>query len=59
MAKKEESTIEQVVEEPKVDETVEKIKIKKKPKKFDPTPDIVKVNVNEPTKEVEEALTKV
>ena len=31
MAKKKESVIEQVAEEPKVDDTVEKIKVKKKP----------------------------
>jgi len=39
---------ENVAEKPKVDDKVEKIKIKKKPKKFEKTPDIIKVDMSKP-----------
>tara|TARA_Y100001963_G_scaffold140413_1_gene207384 strand:- start:759 stop:1856 length:1098 start_codon:yes stop_codon:yes gene_type:complete len=47
------------VEEPKVDNTVEKIKIKKKPKKFERTPDIIKVDMSKPVEKPVEEPTKV
>jgi hypothetical protein len=39
---------ENVAEKPKVDDKVEKIKIKKKPKKFEKTPDVIKVDMSKP-----------
>ena len=39
---------ENVAEKPKVDDKVEKIKIKKKPKKFEKTPNIIKVDMSKP-----------
>jgi hypothetical protein len=57
--KKKEPVVEQTIEEPKVDNTVEKIKIKKpKVKKFEKTPEIVKVDLKE-LKEKAEEITKV
>ena len=47
MAEKEENAIDQVVEEPKLDDKVEKLKIKKKPKKFvDNTDEVIKLDLN-------------
>jgi len=53
----EEVTQEQVVEQPKVDDTVEKIKVKKKPtmKKLSQDDEVIKVDLNKP---VEETKTK-
>ena len=51
--KKKEETVEQTTEQPKVDKTVEKIKVKKKPsmKKFSNDPDgVTKVDLNKPPK---------
>ena len=51
--KKKEETVEQTTEQPKVDNTVEKIKVKKKPsmKKFSNDPDgVTKVDLNKPPK---------
>ena len=57
--KKKEPVVEQTIEEPKVDNTVEKIKVKKpKVKKFEKTPEIVKVDLKE-LKEKAEEITKV
>ena len=59
MAKKKETVVEQTVEQPKVDDTVEKIKVKKKPsmKKFSNDPDgITKVDLNEPLKTETDAV---
>ena len=47
------------VEEPKVDEKVEKLKVKKKTKKFEKTPEVVKVNINEPVEKTIEEPIKV
>ena len=62
MAKKKESAIEQVAEEPKVDDTVEKIKVKKKPtmKKLSQDDEVIKVDLNKPVEEtkVEEVITE-
>jgi len=55
--KKKEKVVEQTTEQPKVDNTVEKIKIKKKPsmKKFSNDPDgAIKVDLSKPPKEKEE-----
>ena len=59
MAKKQETKPEVAKEEPIVDNTVEKIKIKKKPtgKKFQQTDEVVKVDIKET--EVKEEITKV
>jgi len=57
MAKKKTEIVEEAIEQPKVDDTVEKIKVKKKPsmKKFSNDPDgITKVDLNNPPKEKEE-----
>ena len=43
--KKKEEVIENAPEKPIVDDKVEKIKIKKKPKKFTPEPDVIKVDL--------------
>ena len=50
----EEVVQEQVVEQPKVDDTVEKIKVKKKPtmKKLNQDDEVVKVDLSKPTEEV-------
>jgi len=37
-------------EEPKIDEKVEKLKVKKKPKKFEETPNVIKVDMSKPKK---------
>ena len=57
MAKKKTEVVEETIEQPKVDDTVEKIKVKKKPtmKKFSNDPDgITKVDLSNPPKEKEE-----
>ena len=57
MAKKKTEIVEETIEQPKVDDTVEKIKVKKKPsmKKFSNDPDgITKVDLNKSPKEKEE-----
>jgi hypothetical protein len=57
MAKKKTEVVEETIEQPKVDDTVEKIKVKKKPsmKKFSNTPDgVTKVDLSNPPKEKEE-----
>jgi len=57
--KKKEAIVEETIEQPKVDDTVEKIKVKKpKVKKFEKTPEIVKVDLKE-LKEKAEEITKV
>lgn len=48
--KKEESVIEKVAEQPKVDNEVGKLKVKKKRKKTE-TPDVIKVNASKPVEE--------
>ena len=60
MAKKQKEEVAEVAtEQPKVDDTVEKIKVKKpKVKKFEETPEIVKVDLKE-LKEKAEEITKV
>ena len=59
MAKKKEQVVEQTTEQPKVDDKVEKLKIKKKPKKFVPDKgEPIKVDLKELTKKAEE-ITKV
>jgi len=68
MAKKEEKVVEEttqqenpVKEEPKVDDTVEKIKVKKKPsmKKFSNDPDgVTKVDLNKPVEETVETVAE-
>ena len=57
MAKKKTEIVEETIEQPKVDDTVEKIKVKKKPsmKKFSNDPDgVTKVDLSNPPKEKEE-----
>ena len=57
--KKEETVVEKTPEQPKVDDTVEKIKVKKpRKKKFEETPDVIKVDLKE-LKEKAEEITKV
>ena len=60
MAKKQkEEKVEKTVEQPIVDETVEKIKIKKpKAKKFEKTPEVIKIDIKD-LKEKAEKVTKV
>ena len=53
MAKKKTEVVEEAIEQPKVDDTVEKIKVKKKPsmKKFSNAPDgVTKVDLSKPPK---------
>ena len=57
MAKKKTEVVKETIEQPKVDDTVEKIKVKKKPsmKKFSNDPDgITRVDLSNPPKEKEE-----
>ena len=59
MAKKKETVVKQTVEQPKVDDTVEKIKVKKKPsiKKFSNDPDgITKVDLSKSPKPETDAV---
>ena len=51
--------IENAPEKPIVDDKVEKIKIKKKPKKFTPEPDVIKVDLSSDKKEAKEDVIKV
>ena len=50
MAKKKETVVEETIEQPKVDDTVEKIKVKKKPtmKKLSQDDEVVKVDLSKP-----------
>ena len=57
--KKKEEVIENAPEKPIVDDKVEKIQIKKKPKKFTPEPDVIKVDLSNDKKEVKEDVVKV
>ena len=52
--KKEETVVEETTEQPKVDDTVEKIKVKKKPtmKKLSQDDEVVKVDLSKPAEEV-------
>jgi len=57
--KKKEEVVEKTPEQPEIDETVGKIKVKKpRVKKFEKTPEVVKVDLNE-LKEKAEEITKV
>ena len=59
--KKKEETVEQTTEQPKVDNTVEKIKVKKKPsmKKFSNDPDgVTKVDLSKPVEETTEVVAE-
>ena len=59
MAKKKTEVVEETIEQPKVDDTVEKIKVKKKPsmKKFSNDPDgITKVDLSNPPKTDEDTV---
>ena len=61
MAKKKESVVEEATEQPKVDDTVEKIKVKNKPtmKKLSQNDEVVKVDLTKPLKtEKEDAVSK-
>ena len=53
MAKKKEKAVVETVEQPKVDDKVEKIKIKKKPtmKKLSQDDEVVKVDLSKPIEE--------
>ena len=57
MAKKQkeevEKTVEEVVETPQADDKVEKLKVKKKSKKFERQPEVVKVDLNKPINQEE------
>jgi len=57
--KKKEEVIENAPEKPIVDDKVEKIQIKKKPKKFTPEPDVIKVDLSNDKKEAKEDVVKV
>jgi len=57
--KKKEEVIENAPEKPIVDDKVEKIQIKKKPKKFTPEPDVIKVDLSNDKKEAKEDIVKV
>ena len=60
MAEKKEDTVVEAVEQPKVDDTVEKIKIKKpKIKKFEQDNKPVKIDLSKPVEEKSEDITKV
>ena len=50
MAKKKETVVEETTEQPKVDDTVEKIKVKKKPtmKKLSSEDKVIKVDLSNP-----------
>ena len=55
MAKsKKETIVEETIEQPKVDDTVEKIKVKKKPtmKKLNQDDEVVKVDLSKPVEEI-------
>ena len=60
--KKKETVVEETTEQPKVDDTVEKIKVKKKPtmKKLSQDDEVIKVDLNKPVEEtkVEEVTTE-
>ena len=60
--KKKETVVEETIEQPKVDDTVEKIKVKKKPlmKKLSQDDEVVKVDLSDTVKEtkVEEVVSK-
>ena len=59
--KKKEEVIEEITEQPKVDDTVEKIKVKTKPsmKKFSNDPDgVTKVDLSKPSKIEEDAVSE-
>ena len=54
---KKEEVVEKTIEQPTVDETVEKLKVKKpKKKKFEKTPEVVKVDLNELKEKAEEII---
>ena len=60
MAKKKEKVIEEITEQPKVDDTVEKIKVKKKStmKKLSQDDSVIKVDMNKPLKTKEDAVSE-
>ena len=60
MAKKKEEAVVETVEQPKVDDTVEKIKVKKKPtmKKLSQDDEVIKVDLNTPPTPKEDEKTK-
>jgi len=62
MAKKKETVVEETIEQPKVDDTVEKIKVKKKPtmKKLSQDDEVIKVDLSKPVEEtkVEEVVSE-
>jgi len=57
MAKKKQETVETITEQPKVDESVEKLKMKK-PKKFEQISDTIKVDLSKPLKPEENETKK-
>jgi len=57
--KKKEEVVEQTPEKPIVDDKVEKLKIKKKPKKFAQQDDVIKVDLKKTTEESKEEVVKV
>ena len=61
MAKKKETVVEETTEEPKVDDTVEKIKVKKKPtmKKLSQDDEVMKVDLSKPTETVQEVVEEI
>ena len=60
MAKKKEKVVEEITEQPKVDDTVEKIKVKKKStmKKLSQDDSVIKVDMNKPLKTKEDAVSE-
>jgi hypothetical protein len=56
--KKKETEVEKTAEQPKIDDTVEKIKVKTKPKKFQREEEIIKVDLNKPPIPKENEETK-
>ena len=58
MAKKKTEIVEQAIEQPKVDDTVEKIKVKPSMKKFSQDDELVKVDMSKPPKTKEDTETE-
>jgi len=60
MAKKEETIVKEIIEQPKIDDTVEKIKVKKKPnmKKLSQDDEVTKVDLSKPLTPKENEETK-
>ena len=56
--KKKEDVVEKTTEKPIVDETVEKIKVKKQPKKFQKQDEVIKIDLKKPVEKPKEDEVK-